>query len=220
MTCTDEDTPVFRRSAANPDVGISWLSDDSYCCPHFICTTCGKPIRHDAPGIVTWRYAKDEPYASTEYRIKHKTPDCDRRDTRREGGHFWFWDDLDDVLDQLIFNTLGRTPPPSPKLHRQFDSVPPELIEPQTKRAPKPRAAKPRRGSKRDLGAATSMAQRWRIMRRDEWTCQRCHRSADEHRVALHVDHMQPASKGGTADDSNLWTLCEDCNLGKSDELS
>lgn len=121
MTCTDEDTPVFRRSAANPDVGISWLSDDSYCCPHFICTTCGKPIR---------------------------------------------------------------------------------------------------RNSKRDLGAATSMAQRWRIMRRDEWTCQRCHRSADEHRVALHVDHMQPASKGGTADDANLWTLCEDCNLGKSDELS
>lgn len=206
-----ENTPDFRRRAGDPSVGISWLSDENFCCPHFICSTCGRPVRHDSPGIVTWRYDRDEPYSSIEYRIKHKTPDCDRRDERHEGGHFWFWDDLEDVLDQLLFNTLGRTPPPSPKLHRQFDSVPPALVEPEHK----PRAKRTARS-----GSETTQAQRWRILRRDGWKCQLCGMTAADDGVTLEVDHMQPASKGGSNDDDNLWALCRPCNQSKRDSLS
>lgn len=29
------------------------------------------------------------------------------------------------------------------------------------------------------------------------------------------VDHITPRAWGGLTEDSNLWTLCEECNLGK-----
>lgn len=29
------------------------------------------------------------------------------------------------------------------------------------------------------------------------------------------VDHITPRDWGGPTEDSNLWTLCEECNLGK-----
>ena len=37
--------------------------------------------------------------------------------------------------------------------------------------------------------------------------------------VKLHVDHIKPVSKGGKTELSNLRTLCERCNLGKSDKF-
>jgi hypothetical protein len=33
--------------------------------------------------------------------------------------------------------------------------------------------------------------------------------------VKLVVDHIIPREWGGSNDDTNLWTLCEPCNLGK-----
>jgi 5-methylcytosine-specific restriction endonuclease McrA len=33
----------------------------------------------------------------------------------------------------------------------------------------------------------------------------------------LEIDHRIPRAKGGSDDPSNLWTLCFDCNRGKSD---
>lgn len=56
---------------------------------------------------------------------------------------------------------------------------------------------------------------RYRIMKRDGFRCVLCGRSADDG-VKLHVDHIKPVSKGGKTEMSNLRTLCEDCNLGKS----
>lgn len=56
----------------------------------------------------------------------------------------------------------------------------------------------------------------WRILARDKWTCCSCSRSANVHGVLLHVDHIIPRSKGGSDEDSNLQTLCQKCNLGKS----
>jgi 5-methylcytosine-specific restriction endonuclease McrA len=41
-----------------------------------------------------------------------------------------------------------------------------------------------------------------------------------EQGVVLHVDHIIPWSKGGQTVDENLQTLCDRCNLGKSDFLS
>lgn len=55
---------------------------------------------------------------------------------------------------------------------------------------------------------------RARILARDKSTCQLCGRKAPD--VNLEVDHRVPVILGGSNDDDNLWTLCEECNRGKS----
>ena len=35
--------------------------------------------------------------------------------------------------------------------------------------------------------------------------------------LVLHVDHIHPRRKGGPTTQDNLQTLCEKCNIGKSD---
>ena len=62
-----------------------------------------------------------------------------------------------------------------------------------------------------------SKTSRIEILDRDNYTCQTCGAKAPH--VELHVDHKQPLSKGGTNKKSNLWTLCAECNLGKSDKI-
>ena len=54
---------------------------------------------------------------------------------------------------------------------------------------------------------------RYRVLRRDNSTCQLCGRSAPE--VILEVDHKKSVLDGGSSDMKNLWTLCRDCNRGK-----
>lgn len=56
---------------------------------------------------------------------------------------------------------------------------------------------------------------RFRVLKRDGFTCQYCGRRPPE--VVLHVDHIEPRSKGGSDDPENLITSCGHCNLGKSD---
>ena len=59
---------------------------------------------------------------------------------------------------------------------------------------------------------------RFLVNRRDRFTCRACGRSpANEVGVVLHVDHISPWSKGGETALDNLQTLCQKCNLGKSD---
>jgi 5-methylcytosine-specific restriction endonuclease McrA len=53
------------------------------------------------------------------------------------------------------------------------------------------------------------------ILERDGYRCQLCGRTAKE--TKLEVDHKKPVAKGGTDSLNNLWTLCIDCNRGKSD---
>ena len=60
---------------------------------------------------------------------------------------------------------------------------------------------------------------RYDILHRDNFKCCICGRTAKEDGVKLHIDHIIPVSKGGTNDVSNLRTLCQDCNLGKSNKL-
>jgi 5-methylcytosine-specific restriction enzyme A len=55
------------------------------------------------------------------------------------------------------------------------------------------------------------------VLERDRSQCQSCGKSDQQAR--LHIDHIIPLAKGGTNDLSNLHTLCQDCNLSKSDRL-
>jgi hypothetical protein len=48
------------------------------------------------------------------------------------------------------------------------------------------------------------------------WECARCHRSPPE--VVLHVDHIVPASRGGSSLRANLQFLCAEHNLRKSNK--
>ncbi len=57
---------------------------------------------------------------------------------------------------------------------------------------------------------------RFEVFKRDSFTCQYCGKAAPQ--VVLHVDHIEPRSKGGQDKITNLVTSCVDCNLGKSDK--
>lgn len=57
---------------------------------------------------------------------------------------------------------------------------------------------------------------RFRIFKRDNYRCQLCGATAQDG-VRLEMDHKVPRAKGGTDDESNLWTLCFECNRGKRD---
>jgi len=61
---------------------------------------------------------------------------------------------------------------------------------------------------------------RFIVMRRDSFKCKICGRSpATVQGLVLHVDHIHPWSKGGETLMENLQTLCEQCNIGKSNLL-
>jgi len=61
---------------------------------------------------------------------------------------------------------------------------------------------------------------RWTILKRDNFSCRKCGRSpAKDQSIILHVDHIIPWSKDGETVLDNLETLCEGCNLGKSNLL-
>ena len=57
---------------------------------------------------------------------------------------------------------------------------------------------------------------RFEVFRRDRFQCQYCGESAPK--VVLHVDHIEPVSKGGGNEITNLLTACADCNGGKSNK--
>ena len=59
---------------------------------------------------------------------------------------------------------------------------------------------------------------RYDILKRDNFRCQLCGATAQEG-AKLHVDHIVPVAKGGKTIASNLRTLCDRCNMGKSDKI-
>ncbi|MFH1236599.1 MAG: HNH endonuclease, partial [Parcubacteria group bacterium] len=59
---------------------------------------------------------------------------------------------------------------------------------------------------------------RLRVIERDKFRCVFCGKSpATDLGTKLHIDHIQPFSRGGKSVLGNLQTLCNECNLGKSD---
>jgi HNH endonuclease len=70
------------------------------------------------------------------------------------------------------------------------------------------------------VGRDPSLRVRFRVMKRDNFSCRACGASpALRPGLSLHVDHIMPWSRGGETIDENLQTLCEACNLGKSNIL-
>lgn len=55
---------------------------------------------------------------------------------------------------------------------------------------------------------------RYRVLHRDGSKCRRCGRTIEDG-VKLVIDHIIPRAWGGLTEIENLWTLCEECNLGK-----
>lgn len=89
------------------------------------------------------------------------------------------------------------------------ESVPPNLVK---KEVPAVLAVQPERSR------SISWRLRFLVMRRDDFKCQCCGNSpALSPGLVLHVDHFHPWSKGGATAPDNLQTLCEKCNIGKSD---
>lgn len=69
----------------------------------------------------------------------------------------------------------------------------------------------------RTTGRDPSLRLRFKVLVRDNFTCQHCGASpAKTAGVELHLDHILAWSKGGETTLDNLKTLCSKCNLGKS----
>jgi hypothetical protein len=65
-----------------------------------------------------------------------------------------------------------------------------------------------------------SLRLRFRVLKRDNFSCRACGASPSfRPGLSLHVDHIRPWSLGGETSEENLQTLCEACNLGKSNVL-
>jgi hypothetical protein len=72
----------------------------------------------------------------------------------------------------------------------------------------------------RQTGRSASLRTRFRVLKRDNFSCRACGASpALRPGLSLHVDHVKAWSFGGETIEENLQTLCEACNLGKSNVL-
>jgi hypothetical protein len=79
----------------------------------------------------------------------------------------------------------------------------------------------PADGVHKEVSRKTPRTAGWRlrhlVMRRDNFRCRHCGAVQSPPNVVLHIDHILPWSKGGETVMSNLQTLCNMCNIGKSD---
>lgn len=59
---------------------------------------------------------------------------------------------------------------------------------------------------------------RYNVLKRDGFACKICGQTAKDG-AKLHVDHIIPITEGGKTVMSNLQTLCDRCNIGKSNKI-
>lgn len=55
---------------------------------------------------------------------------------------------------------------------------------------------------------------RFEVFKRDRFACQYCGQHPPA--VLLEIDHITPIARGGSDDEANLITACQDCNRGKA----
>lgn len=93
------------------------------------------------------------------------------------------------------------------------DFVLPEKIEQKTQQGT-------RIEYKKENSRNVSLSLRLEVLTRDKFRCVFCGKSpATDIGTKLHIDHVEPFSKGGKSSLENLQTLCEECNLGKSNRV-
>lgn len=61
------------------------------------------------------------------------------------------------------------------------------------------------------------LGMRYKVLRKDNFQCTACGRTKDDG-IKLHIDHKVPYSLGGLTELKNLQTLCDQCNIGKSNK--
>jgi len=84
---------------------------------------------------------------------------------------------------------------------------------------PPPPVAAPSTPLKPEDQRKVPLGLRYNVLRRDSFKCVLCGNSpATDPSCKLHVDHIEPISKNGKTMQSNLRTLCADCNIGKSNK--
>jgi len=94
--------------------------------------------------------------------------------------------------------------------------------EPSKGRRSQTATSRPRRkGTKKRRNVRTiPIGVRYGVLKRDRFRCVLCGASpAKKLECNLHVDHVYPVARGGKTEFENLRTLCQDCNLGKSDKI-
>ena len=73
--------------------------------------------------------------------------------------------------------------------------------------------------SSRRTSRDVNLRLRFKVMQRDNFKCCICGSApANDPAVKLCIDHITPWAKGGETELDNLQTLCQNCNLGKSDQ--
>ncbi|MBQ3210221.1 MAG: HNH endonuclease [Oscillospiraceae bacterium] len=74
-----------------------------------------------------------------------------------------------------------------------------------------------KKAERKDQRSLMTPTLRYKILQRDGFRCVLCGASRNDGAI-LEVDHIIPVSKGGLTTESNLRTLCRECNRGKSDK--
>jgi 5-methylcytosine-specific restriction endonuclease McrA len=64
-----------------------------------------------------------------------------------------------------------------------------------------------------------SKSEREFIFKRDNFTCQLCEKDLYLHPNKRVLDHKIPLSQFGTNDLTNIWLLCDDCDMKKKSEI-
>ena len=118
------------------------------------------------------------------------------------------------VLDINITQVLEYISPKGRNVYRKKTVIHTEDVRKALENISKQREYKQQKEYQRNL---MTPALRYDIMRRDGFRCVLCGARAAEG-AKLHVDHIKPIAKGGKTEASNLRTLCDRCNLGKSDK--
>jgi hypothetical protein len=59
---------------------------------------------------------------------------------------------------------------------------------------------------------------RYKVLKKDAFKCAACGRGVSDG-IKLHIDHKTPFSLGGLTELNNLQTLCDECNISKSNKF-
>jgi 5-methylcytosine-specific restriction endonuclease McrA len=95
-----------------------------------------------------------------------------------------------------------------------FDSVNKETVEVEEIATKVPNSAPQEIVTSKPGRKTLTLRKRFFVLKRDQFTCQLCGKSGIG--VRLEVDHKVSVFDGGTDALDNLWTVCFECNRGKS----